>query len=148
MQSKKSKGFAVKAPPYLNPKNETNRYVYSGVEIASGEFFACSFSVIPLPGFTSPGEFAAVIAAHNPLPGEMEIFPPDWGLGKFSYLLSPITGGTGSARAEDIKSLSKEQLMPPPSKEPTQERIKTREVLQPAPRMPRHPALDQDMDMF
>jgi len=146
MQTKKYKGFAIKAPPHLNLKQEPNRYVFSGVEIASGELYHCSFGVIPLPGFTTPEEFAAVVATHIPLPGDMEVFPPDWLLGKFSYL-SPTTGGTGSARAEDIKSLSKEQLMPPPGREPTLERIKTREVLQPAPRMPRHPALDDGMDM-
>lgn len=138
MKTKQYKGFVVVAPPHLNPKQEPDRYAFSGVAVPSGESFACSFRVILVPGYTQPEEFAADVAAQKPLPGNMELFEPDWRLGSFRYV-SP-TGTTTSARASDAMELTREQLREPrKSPAPT-------ETTPPAPPPEPDPEPDRGMD--
>lgn len=121
MKTKQHRGFVVAAPAHLNPKHESNRYVFTGVEVESDESFVCSFKVIPVPGCTQPEDFASDVAAQKPLPGTLELYEPDWKLGSFRYV-SPA-GTTTSARASDAQQLSMEQLREPRKspapKEPT-----------------------------
>ncbi len=112
MQNKQYRGLVVVAPPHLNPKQQSDCYVFSGVAIPSNDPFACSFRVIPLPGFTMPEKFAADVAAQNPLPGKLELFATDWDFGSFSYK-SPGSGDPVEARADDAMQLSPEQLREP-----------------------------------
>ena len=133
MPNKQYRGLVVAAPPHLNPKQKSDLYAFSGVEVPNGEKFACSFQSLPLPGFVMPDEFAADVAAQNPLSGDMELFAPKFDLGKFSYQRS--NGDTVSARAGDAMRLTMDQLrgpakqpalrplptpnVPPQQKEPT-----------------------------
>jgi hypothetical protein len=125
MKNKYYKGLVVVAPPHLNPLQEPDHYVFSGVEVPSNEIYICSFRVLPLPGYVMPAEFAAVVEARKPLRGDMELFAPDWSLGVFSYVRLD-SGDTVSARASDAMQLSKEQLLEP-KQEP--ERARTRPPL-------------------
>jgi hypothetical protein len=112
MQTKKYKGFVVAAPPHLNPQNKPDRYAFSGLADPSGDFYACSFTTIPVPGFTQPHEFAGDVAAEHPLPGHMELYPTDWKLGMFRYI-SPASSEATSTRSSDAMELSREQLREP-----------------------------------
>lgn len=111
MNNKKYRGLVVVAPPHLNPKQEPDRYVFSGVAVPTGEAFAHSLRVIPLPGSVPPHQFAEDVAAQNPLPGDLELFAPGFDLGKFSYF-RPSTGKQESAQADDVTGLKPEQLHP------------------------------------
>lgn len=111
MNNKKYRGLLVVAPPHLNPKQEPDRYVFSGVAVPTGEAFSHSLRVISLPGLVPPQQFAEDVAAQNPLPGDLELFAPGFDLGKFSYF-RPSTGKHESARADDVTGLKPEQLHP------------------------------------
>lgn len=111
MPNKQYRGFVVAAPPRLNPKQEPDLYVFSGVEVPNGGLFACSFRSLPVPGFVMPDQFAADVAAQTPLPGNIELFAPVFDLGKFRY--TRPNGDNVSARADDAQSLSMDQLRGP-----------------------------------
>lgn len=113
---KQYEGLVVKAPPHLNPQNNPNRYVFSGFSVPTHEAFSCGLSVIPLPGFISPDEFAADIEANlpDPINGDLLAYFPSFKLGKFSYV-RPGTGDTVEGKAHDIQKLTPEQLKAPPA---------------------------------
>ena len=117
---KQYQGLVVKAPLHLNPQNNPNRYVFSGFAISTKEQFSCGLSVIPLPGFISPEEFAADIEANLPdaINGDLLAYFPSFKLGKFSYV-RPGTGDTVEGKAHDIQKLTPEQLKTPPTQTPT-----------------------------
>ncbi len=85
MPNKQYRGFVVTAPPSLNPKQEPDRYAFSGVAVSNGERYGCSFRTLALPGYVSPEEFAADVAARKPLPGDLVLFASKFDLGTFSW---------------------------------------------------------------
>jgi hypothetical protein len=129
MKNENYDGFVTPVPAHLNPKSKSNLFAFSGAEISRGDPFAALFQILNVPGFVSPLQFAADLAASGKPPrlaGRLELFAPYFVLGQFTYIRAD--GTTATARAEDSMELSPPELLPP-----------TRTPSQPKPRKPSPP---------
>jgi len=109
-------GFVFKAPLHTNPTNTPNRYGFSGVQTPGTKPLKIGFTVLHVPGFVTPDEFAADIAASDTktVHGTLTLFGPDYRLGRFNYRRAD--GSEGSAEASDLRSIT---LDPPSIPRPT-----------------------------
>lgn len=109
-------GFVFKAPLHTNPTNTPNRYGFSGVQTPGTKTLKIGFTVLHVPGFVTPEEFAADIAASDTktVHGSLTLFGPDHRLGRFNYRRPD--GSEGSAEASDLRSIT---LDPPSIPRPT-----------------------------
>ncbi|MEJ1973542.1 MAG: hypothetical protein WDM96_14090 [Lacunisphaera sp.] len=113
-ENRKYDGFVVPVPAHLNPKAKPDLYAFSGVDVLRGDTFAAVLRVLNVPGFISPAQFAADMAASGTPPrlsGTLTLFPPDYRLGEFTYCRPD--GSAVTARASDTMEISPPQLTPP-----------------------------------
>lgn len=136
MKNKQYEGFVTPPPVHLNPKSKPDRYAFSGAEVSRGDTFAAVLQVLNVPGFISPAQFAADLAASGKPPqlnGTLTLFPPDGKLGEFTYYRPD--GTTATARAGESMEIPPPQLSPP-TNAPDLNKAKT------APPPPQPPGMD------
>jgi hypothetical protein len=124
MKNEKYDGFVTPCPAHLNPKSKPDLYAFSGVEVSRGDTFAAVFRVLNVPGYPSPAQFAADMAASGNPPriiGKLELFAPNFVMGEFTYIRADGTSAT--ARAEETMELSPPELLPP-TRTPSQSKAK------------------------
>ena len=139
--SKEYSGLVEKAPQHLQTGNEP-RFVFSGSD-KSGQRVYFAFSIIELPSKITAAQFLADLQAlpGNVASGQMTLYPPSFRFGLFTYLRPD--GSEGGADAQNVRQLTREQMMQPPghTKPPAPQATPAREIPPPAPEYKRQAEL-------
>lgn len=113
--AKKYSGFVQPCPAAQNPEHLKFRFAFLGFPEgapAPRKQYTAVLDVIDGAGTVSVDTFAADVAQmSNSLPGELELYPPGFSLGKFRYI-RPATGQSAAADANDVREINPPDLAP------------------------------------